>query len=452
MKYKRVVLLLIIINIVFSLTAFSAAVELVDFSTNSHINQNTTPEVFADSAILLDIKENKILYEKNSKNVMYPASTTKLMTAILVADMWPDMSQKATVSYYAVHNVPYSYATANLVPGEQLSVKDLLSVLLIPSANDAAYVLAQFIASNGNTYPTDSSASSKSAFDTSMTQFSELMNNKAKELGCLNTHFINPNGIHDESHYTTAYDLMLIGKYAYQKTQLRDICKETECVLPNTDKYTSSQRSFHTTNDLLRSSKPGYYSYANGLKTGFTDPAQECIIASASKDGRDLIAIILHSEESNNDENTSRESDCKRLFEYGFNNFSYSTLINKDSVVKTMNIFNGDSETRELNVLCQDELKTFIVHGQIIDATPEINITKTLAPISKGEVIGSITYSIDDNVYTSNLIAEHDVYSINYLIYILIIAIVFFIILIIFIRFTRKNKRKSRKKSKKRFN
>lgn len=441
---KSKISLSIVIIIIFSLFNISYATDIKNIQTGNS-EQTNPPEVFAESAILLDIDSNKILYEKNSKKVMYPASTTKLLTAILTVEKFPDLSQKVNVSYYAVNSVPYSYATAHLVTGEQISLKDLLYALLVPSANDAAYVLAQFVANSGNNYPVDSSDASKLAFENSISTFSQMMNSKAKELGCTNTNFINPNGIHDENHYTTAYDLMLIGRFAYNNSVLRPICKTTEYTLENTNKYTNQPRKLETTNDLISSDEKGFYPYANGLKTGFTDPAQSCIIASASKDNRNLVAIILHSEETKEEDKT-RESDCKRLFEYGFNNFSYAILAGENSIVQNMEIFNGSSKTRKLDVLCSKELKTLIVHDQIIDATPEITINKKFAPIAKGEVLGTITYNINGETFTSDLIAEHDVESIDYLFYIGIIALVFLIFLIIFIRIRKKTRKKKRTK------
>lgn len=464
MKFKKIILAFLIISTIITYTqpGFTTnlplsslpektnptdnATSLPNYFSFSQENISTvnTPEVFAESAILLDVHENKILFEKNSINEMYPASTTKLMTAILAVEHCKDLSQKVKVSYFAVNSVPYSYATANLIVGEQVSIKDLLYALLVPSANDAAYVLAQYIANNGNNYPIDNTAASHEAFNNSIKIFSEMMNLKAKELGCTHTNFVNPNGIHNEQHYSTAYDLMLIGKYAYQNSTLKTICNTTEYTLENTNLYTSTPRNVETTNFLITPNKDGYYSYANGLKTGFTDPAQNCIIASANKDNRDLIAVILHSEKTE-DKNKSRESDCKRLFEYGFNNFSYTILCNENSIVQKLNIFNGNKETKELNVLCAKELETFNIHGQIIDATPQIIINKKYAPIAKDEVVGKITYNINDETISSDLIAEHDVYPINYLFYISITVIIFVLLKIISYYRVRKHRKKENK-------
>ncbi len=427
MKFKHllsaflVVLILLSFNVCYSIETSSDEIQ--------QIIKNAQPQVFADSAILLDVDSNKVLYEKNSKNLMYPASTTKLLTAILVVEHCSDLSQKVNISYYAVNSVPYTYSTANIQPGEQFSIKDLLNALLIESANEAAYALAEYVSNEGNNYLTDESQTTRLLFESSMASFSTMMNEKAKQLGCNNTNFVNPNGIHNENHYSTAYDLMLIGKYAYSNSIIRAICQKTQFSLPNTNIYNGEIRTFKTTNALLRIDKPGFYAYANGLKTGYTDAAQSCIIASANKGDRNLIAVILHSPESE-DENASRENDCKRLFEYGFNVFTNSVLVKQGSIVKQIRIENGTENTSVLNLISDSELKTLVINQAPIDITPEIEITKNQAPISQGEIVGSIEYNINGEILKANLLAEHSVLKADFT-YIIIILVCIFIIFII---------------------
>ena len=427
MKFKKllstflVVLILLSFNVCYSAETSSEEIQ--------QIIQSNKPQVFADSAILLDVDYNKILYEKNSQNLMYPASTTKLLTAILVVEHCSDLSQNVNISYYAVNSVPDTYSMANIQPGEQISIKDLLNALLIESANEAAYALAEYVSNEGNNYLTDESQTTRLLFESSIASFSTLMNEKAKQLGCNNTNFVNPNGIHNENHYSTAYDLMLIGKYAYSNSIIRSICQKTQFSLPNTNVYNGEIRTFKTTNSLLRIEKSGFYAYANGLKTGYTDPAQSCIIASANKGDRNLIAVILHSPESE-DENASRESDCKRLFEYGFNVFTNSVLIKQGSIVKQIRIENGTESTAVLNLISDSELKTLMINQAPIDITPEIEITKGQAPISQGEVVGSVTYNINGEMLKANLIAEHSVIREDFT-YIIIILVCIFLIFII---------------------
>lgn len=407
-----------------------------DVQTNNDIS------ITAQACSLVDVDSGKFLFEKNATEKMYPASTTKLLTAIVVLEKCNDLSQKANVSYYSVHSIPYSYSIANLHEGESFTIDELLHVLLIASANDAAFVLAEYIANNGNNYPVDSNSSSKETFDKSISIFSNMMNEKASSLGCTSSHFVNPNGIHNEDCYTTAHDLALIGKYAYSNSTIRNIVNNLKYELPHTAIF-NEDRIFQTTNTLLRKDKKTYYEYANGLKTGYTDSAKSCIIASAKKDNRNLVAVVLGGNTGHNDD--SRDADCKKLFEYGFNNFSLSKLVDEKETIKHITIINGTKESNQLDIYSSKSLNVLIKNGEAIDVTPEINITKSLAPITQGEVIGTIKYTVDGTNYTSELIASHDVYVSDYKNILLILIVFFVFVLICFILFSRPRKKKSNK-------
>lgn len=445
-----ILIILPVYNVTFASSATGALVtsathNSVNISSNFGLNSDSSSginasgstsssdvDVYAEAATLLDVNTGKILYSKNSTEKMYPASTTKLLTAIVVTEKCSDLSAKAKVSYYAVHSVPYTYSIANLYANEEFSLRDLLYSLLVASANDSAFVLAEYVANGGNNYSTDSSAEAKANFTNSINVFSEMMNSKAKEIGAMNSNFVNPNGIHNEDHYSTANDLALIGKYAYNNSLIMKIVGTVECSTPSTDLHSEDNRHYKSTNLLLRKDRKFYYEYANGLKTGYTDAAQYCIIASAKKDDRSLICVVLHSENAS-DSVTSREMDCIRLFDYGFTKYFLSTLSSSGSVSRTLKILNGTKETSSLDIVCKDDLKALIKTGEAIDVTPEVKITKFLAPISKGEVVGTINYTVDGISYSSELIADHDVYSSSYTNFMWILAIVFVVLLLIFI-------------------
>lgn len=389
------------------------------------VSANSLPETYAPSCLLMEESSGKVLYSKNANSIMYPASTTKIMTAILTIENC-NLSDTATVSHNAVFSIPDGYSTANLVEGEELTIEQLLNVLLIPSANDAAVVLAEHIAG-------------------SVESFSEIMNNKAAEIGCKNTHFVNPSGVHNENHYSTAYDLALIGKYAMQLSTFRSIVSKTYCSLPITNKYDKEDRIFSTTNELLKlnSSTSYYYQYATGAKTGYTDPAGHCIVATATKDNISLIAVVLN--DGFTDENISqRPIDCKTLFEYGFNNYSMVSIANKGDVGHTINVINATSETASLDLLYSENLSAFIPNGfDLSNVTPNIKLTQGLfAPISEGTILGSISYDIDGVNYSCNLVASHTVYS-NNLIKTAMELILLIIVLILFAKFLKfKNRTK----------
>lgn len=450
MKHKFLsisILFLLIFSINFYSFAANSSLQLVD--SNNTLNDVQTNEqtnndisINAEACSLLDVDSGKFLFEKNASKKMYPASTTKLLTALVVLDKCSDLTQKANVSYYSVHSIPYSYSIANLHENESFTINELLHALLIASANDAAYVLAEYIANNGNNYPTDSVSSSKAKFDASIETFANMMNEKATSLGCTGSHFVNPNGIHNENCYTTAHDLALIGKSAYNIQTIRDIVDDVKYELPHTSIF-GEDRIFQTTNTLLRKDKKTYYQYANGLKTGYTDSAKSCIIASAKKDNRNLIAVVLGGNTGHNDD--SRDADCKKLFEYGFNNYSLSQLVSANDVVKHLTILNGTKETNELDVYCNKSLGALIKTGEVLDVTPEININKSLAPIVKGEVIGTIKYTVDGTDYQADLIASHDVYASSYKNILIILLILFITFLFFLILISKPKKRKTKK-------
>ena len=396
---------------------------------NPYNNFEDKLKLHSSSGILIDLDVNKILYEKNAYQKMYPASTTKVLTAILTIEKC-DLNAEVLVSYWAVHSVGNNYSKAKVAAGEILTVNDLLASMMVGSANDSAYVLAQYMANDcSNTYPSDSSDESKVAFEKSIASFGNMMTNKAKEIGCINSNFVNPNGMHADNHYSCAYDLALIGQYAYSKDTIKKIGMLDTFTLPNTDKYTGNARTESGTNLLMKQGKATYYEYCTGLKTGYTSSAKSCLIATAEKGDRRLLCVVLYSD------GTDREADCKTLFEYGFNKYEYSVLASKDDVAQTISMINATSDTRELNAIVKDDIKILINKDEdkTIDINPETSITKRLAPVKKGDVIGKISYTVNGVKYESVLIAEHDVEVRNYFIYIGIIVGIFFILLIIVI-------------------
>lgn len=387
---------------------------------------STTPTVNSEAAILMDAKQGKVLYEKNSTKQMYPASTTKVMTAILTVENC-DLNAEVTVSYWAVNAVPYSYSLGYITPGEVYTVEELLNVTMIASANDAAYVLAEYIANLDNPdYVFETTQTSRDAFDNSIAEFSTMMNDKAKEIGCTNTNFVNPNGIYNDNHYSTAYDLALIGKYAYENAIIKSIGSKASYDLPKNENHPT----YTSTNALLRNTHRYYYEYANGLKTGYTDAAGYCIIATASKDGIDLICVILKGSYLA-DGTATRETDCINLFNYGFDNYKSVNLVSEGDVVRTIDVLNGTEDTKKLDVTAVTTLNCVVFTDEVVDVTPVIQFNSVLAPIAEGQVVGSITYTVDGVDYKSDLIATHDVYSSNVMNIILALFAVFAVLLVI---------------------
>ena len=208
---------------------------ILSFLFPSYVHaEDSEISTYSPACLLMEASTGKVIYEKNAYTRMYPASTTKIMTAILVLENG-NLSDTVTVSENAVLSIPDGYSTAQLQIGEQLTVVQLLYALLLPSANDAAVALAEYIAG-------------------SVDSFASMMNTKAIEIGCKDTHFVNPNGVHNENHYSTAYDLALMGQYAMKNATFRSIVSTTQFSLPITNQYDNTDRIFRNTNSLLFSS------------------------------------------------------------------------------------------------------------------------------------------------------------------------------------------------------
>lgn len=441
---KKISIFLILLLFIFNFAVFSYG------TSNNSINPDSTM-VYAKAAVLYDVNTNKLLYEKNAYEKLFPASTTKTMTAILAMEHCK-LTDIVKASYYSIHEIPRTYSTGLLVPNEELTVEQLLNLLMIPSANDAAYILAQYIANGcSNQYDMSSSDAAKKKFDQDVQTFSNMMNSKAAALGCTNTHFVNPNGVHNENHYSTAHDLCLIGSYALKFPELNNITKKAHYSLAPTAEYSkqySEPRVFDNTNYLINKNSYGFYKYATGLKTGYTDAAGYCIIASATKDNRNLIAVILGSESIKNI-NSSREHDCMRLFEFGFNKYNYQTIVNKGSLVSTSKIINGTPKTRDLKLIAKEDLYILVKQDYIIDVNRNIVMKKVLAPIKKGDVVGYLECNVDGAKYSVDLIADSDVESSTFSNVVLIIigsTVVIFILYSIKMRQIKKKRAKFRRK------
>lgn len=387
------------------------------------------PDIASPSALLMDYSSGKILYEKNINEKRYPASLTKIMTAIIVLENC-ELSDIATVSYDAVMSLSSGYVTANLQIGEEFTVEQLLYVLMVGSSNDAAIVLAEHVSG-------------------SVEKFADLMNEKAKELGCTSTNFVNPNGAHDENHYSTAYDLALMARYAMKNETFRTLVSTTSYTLPTTNKYDREDRIFRTTNSLLHLDTSDradnyYYQYATGIKTGFTTPAGNCLIASANKNNLELITVVLGASQTK-DGLSQRYLDTLSLFDYGYNTYTLKQIINKGGIIQTLNIKNATRKTKKVEAVVANDVYALMKQVDKDSAVlPEINLNDNLkAPLKKGDVIGSVTYTVDGIQYTEDLLANNDVKKSRFL---LKLAILIIIVLILWMY--AKNKRIKNKKQR----
>ncbi|MBR6702185.1 MAG: D-alanyl-D-alanine carboxypeptidase [Clostridia bacterium] len=383
------------------------------------------PETGCRAAYLADPETGKVLYEKNAFEKMYPASTTKILTALLVLENC-SLTETATVSRTALDSTPKGYSTAGMKAGEEFSVYTLLQALLIPSANEAAFVLAEHVSG-------------------SAAAFAKLCNKRAKELGCKSLHFVNPNGIHDENHYCCAYDLYLIAKECRKYEAFNEIVKTKYFTVPATDICTYENRSYSNTNEmLLPSSKAYYYPDCTGIKTGHTTPAGECLVSSCSRDNMNLICVVLGGKINAYGLN-ERFTDTKKLFDFAFENYSYRTVSTAGTVYRTVTVDKATEETASLDIKTEADISAIAPAGMEIQ--PVITIDDEIkAPVKQGEVLGQAVFRIDGLNYTADLVADHDVEKVPYWIYNLVIAGALLLILIVIIPLLRASKARKRKK------
>lgn len=386
-KFKKKTNFFKIIYIIFLVFVFSLQNNYAYADATTKTSNTSKLTLYSEADLLIDAKTGNILYENNAYEKLYPASTTKLMTAILTLEKCK-LTDTVTVDRNALNGIPSGYTIAALQADETLTVEQLLNVLLIPSANDAANVLACHIAG-------------------SVDNFSIMMNSKAAEIGCKNTHFVNPSGIHDDNHYSTAYDMALIGKYASQFDTIKEISTKTKYSLP--DLPNGDTRIFRATNTLITPSNEYYYEYANGLKTGYTDKAKSCIVASAKKGDIELICVVLGGDKTENLK-SQRELDCLTLFEYGFNNYEYFEVCSQNEIFDKSKVTNLPEYLQNANLVYSDSLNLLANTNNSNNIATNISWNSNSdLPIYKNSVVGSVTYTVDGQNYTINLLTSNDI-------------------------------------------
>ena len=418
MKKRFFIVILLIVTLFNLYTTLSFADDTVP---------NSDFQIYSAGSVLMDASTGKVLLQKDMNLQLYPASTTKILTAIIAIEKL-DLTSKLTASRSAIMAIPSGYSNAGIKVGESLNVNDLLEMFLIHSANEVGYIFAEEISGN-------------------IENFANLMNQKAKELGCINTHFTNPSGIHDINHYSTAYDMAIIARYCMKNETFRNIVNKKSCKFSATDLY-PEERYFKNTNSLLDPSNRYYYEYAIGIKTGFTTQAKNCLIAGAQKNGIELIAVMLGAEATENGQ-SGRYIDAKNLFDFGFENYEVKQFLQEGTKIAEIKIKNATKETQTLNLLAKTSLSaTFESSFNISSLNPSIKIEENItAPIAKDKILGKISYDIDGITYETDLIAENDVIKSNILETIIQIlsAIIILILIAEFFSHTKKKKNNNKK-------
>ncbi|MCR6545848.1 D-alanyl-D-alanine carboxypeptidase family protein [Dehalobacterium formicoaceticum] len=330
-----------------------------------------SPEVTAKSAILIDASSGRILFEKNAHERLPQASTTKITTALLALEN-ADLSKQVQVPADFVNP---GESNIYLGPGEVHPMEDLLYALLLKSANDAAEVIAIDIGG-------------------SVEQFAEMMNKRVKEMGLKDTHYVNPHGLNDERHYTSAYDLAMIAREALKNEKFREIVNTNKYEIPwEGNEY---NRVAYNTNRLLKT-----YEGADGVKTGFTRQAGSCLVGSATRNGMQLIAVTLNC--------NGMYQEMTALFDYGFQNYQKKEIFEENQTAGQIPVKGGTSKTVHAVAKAPLGVAFNIKDKDLLE--PSIYLPEKIkAPVKEGQRLGSAVVKIDENTFvTTELVAANDV-------------------------------------------
>ena len=364
------------------------------------------PDIRAKAAILVDADSGTVLYDKNIHQELPMASITKVMSALLVLEAVDRgqlrMDQSITATQSAMKGMVEDGSTADIKVGETLTVEQLLYCMLVISANETCNILGEAVAG-------------------SVDAFVEQMNQRAQQLGCVNTHFADATGLSDLNHYSSAWDIYLITREAMKHDVFMTIVNTKAYTVPATN-MTDKERELHSTNALISNWRmTGYlYSGAQGIKTGFTTAAGLCLVSSAVRGSRTLVSVVLGCEEVKTETGGTRVesfSETARLFDWGFDNFADRTVLDENELIC------------EVPVALSNEVSTVAVRPAY---TAEAVLPKDLeleqlqrtvtcvdsvdAPVTTGDELGTITISYDGTDYvTVPLLAVADVSASRFL-------------------------------------
>lgn len=357
-----------IIKIIFVITICFNAFQNV-FADTSNVND---VKISSPSAIVIDSINGRVLYEKNGYEKRNIASLTKILTAIVTLEN-VKLDEIVTIK---TSSSSIGGSTVGMSKGDEITAKALMYGMLMCSGNDCAYALAEYVGGDIET-------------------FAKLMTEKAKEIGAKDSNFKNPHGLDVEGHYSTAYDMALITKYALNNQVINEIVGTESTTI----QFGKTVKTFSNTNRLLRT-----YSNADGVKTGFTNGANRCLIASATKDELRVIAVVLGSETTD-----IRFNDAKTLLEYALSNYSVKDISQNMNWYINIPIYKGKEEkyeeyiTREMKAALTDEEYEKIYVKQTL-------LPVIYAPMSKGYVLGQIDMYIDnEKIYSEEILLKKNV-------------------------------------------
>lgn len=340
-----------------------------------------------------------VLYEKNADQQMYPASLTKIMTAILVLENVKDLDQETAAYPMWIQDMLYgtNASLGGLIVGEKLTIRQLLTSALVQSGNESAMILAGYVGSGGmaDFMPRD------------ITSFVEMMNDKAKALGCTGTHFTNPTGLHSDNHYSTARDMAIMAKYAMQNPVFASLVKNYAVQLGQTNKHNDLWQ--YSTNKMLLTSSPYYYAPVVGIKTGSTDEAGRCVISQAEDNGYRYFCVVMGAP-STAAEPFPNFIETRQLYRWAFGTFSLKTLLEQGELMAEVPVkYSGDGKIAKLAVkddvvkLLRNDISSdsIIYHTELPESIE--------APVAAGDSVGTLHIMLmGEEIGTAELVATQD--------------------------------------------
>lgn len=341
------------------------------------------PELTSEAAIVMEASTGSILYNKNAYDAYYPASTTKLMTSLLAIEQCP-LSDIVTCSRESVESIGWDSSRIGLVAGESLDIENALYAILLASANEVSYAVAEHIGGTAE-------------------NFVALMNERAKDLGCVNTNFVNPHGLDHEEHVSCAYDLALIARKAIEYTTFRRVSGSYNHKIPETNK--NEHRWISNTHPFIK--KNVVYDGVFAGKTGSTSKAGNCLVTCAERNGMTLICVIMKAPNS-----ATVQEDTRKLLDYAFNNFTLTPLAASEGSSKNaFPVLFEDEEALISQVSTPLTISdtSLVLPGGVSydDLTRKVTLSPATAFSAGDNVIGEVQYYYADNYVGSAKLIYH---------------------------------------------
>lgn len=382
-------------SIIFAIILVIALTPLMSVSSSAEYYNMNLDDMRSEAYLLINLDTDTVVFSQNADERLKCASLVKTATAVVVFENCDDLDAVVTVTESALEPLKGLYsASCDLQVGEKISVRNLMYCMMLENANDAANVLAEYVAG-------------------SVDDFVVMMNDLAKSIGCKNTNFTNPTGLDEEGEYSSAYDMYLITKYALNYSVIADMANTVNYTVPATN--LSEERELNTFCDIIESGTRYYYEYASGFKSGQTDEAERCASVVATKDAYSYIGIVLGCPNECIDgcgyaDNTALY-EARRMLRWAFRELSMTTVAEPYDIIAEVPV-SLSAESDHIRLVPEKQVQALLLSS--VDKTSLEFVYETqedvMAPVEKGDVLGKLDIKYADNVIASvNLVAGDSV-------------------------------------------